>query len=110
MDRRDARRLGRRDTARRNWLTVDEDAPGIRRHRPGEDFDERGLARAVLAAEGVDFARLDGQMDLGQRADAAVGLADPLRRDKGNAHGWGRTPRRFIPLSNREERRAKCKV
>jgi hypothetical protein len=43
--------------------------------RPGDDLAEGGLARPVLAHEGVDRASADGQADARQGARAAEGLS-----------------------------------
>ena len=42
----------------------------------GDDLDERGLARTVLAKERMDLAGLDGQVDLVERLNPGVMLAD----------------------------------
>ena len=41
-------------------LVVDEDLSGVGLVEAVEDVHERGLARAVLAQEGVDLAGFDG--------------------------------------------------
>ena len=45
-------------------LVVDEDLSGVGLVEAVEDVHERGLARAVLAQEGVDLAGLDSQVDV----------------------------------------------
>ena len=44
-----------------------------------EDVHERGLARAVLAQEGVDLAGLDGQVDVVVGHERPEGLRDPAQ-------------------------------
>jgi hypothetical protein len=43
---------------------VDADGAGVRARQPVEDAHERGLARAVLAEEGVDLAAREPEIDL----------------------------------------------
>ena len=43
---------------------------------PVEDVHQRGLARAVLAEQGVDLARADGQIDVVVGHEAAEALRD----------------------------------
>src|SRR5262249_47734435 len=67
----------------------------------GDDLDQRRLAGAVLAEDGVDRAWVAGEVDLLERAHAAVALADPGElQDRGRAarilgseHGSGRAGR-----------------
>ena len=48
----------------------------VRLMRAGDDFDERGFARAVFAEQGVDFARLQIERDTLERPDGAEGFGD----------------------------------
>ena len=45
-------------------------------HNAGDDIHQRGLARAVLAAQRVNFAALQREIDPGQRFDGAEGFRD----------------------------------
>src|SRR5262249_12040068 len=66
---------------------ADLDRPGARRGRPAQDPDQRRLAGAVLADEGVADPGLELERDSLQRLDAAVALAHPLEaRGDGRAH------------------------
>ena len=49
----------------------------------GDDLDERGFARAVLAEQRVDFARLQLERHALQRADGAEGFADVGELEEG---------------------------
>ena len=55
----------------------DADAAGILGIDPGEDLDQRRLAGAVLAHEGVHLAGLETEIDVLQRDHAREALADP---------------------------------
>ena len=44
---------------------------------PGNDLDERGLARAVVAHQADDLAGLQGERDVDQCLDGAEMLGDP---------------------------------
>jgi hypothetical protein len=58
-------------------LAVDQDfAAGVGTIRAREDFHQRRLARAVLAHQRVDLARIDGQADVVERAHGRERLAD----------------------------------
>ncbi len=41
-------------------------------HDAGDNFHERGFARAIFAEQQVDLAGLNGQIAIPQRSDAAV--------------------------------------
>ena len=53
---------------KRLWrrFAVHDDVAGISGVHPGEDLDERRLARAVLPEERMDLAALDGEVDVAQ--------------------------------------------
>ena len=55
---------------------VEDDAPLFRAVDTGDAFDQRGLARAIVAEQGDDFARVDLEIDLIDRRQAAEVLAD----------------------------------
>jgi hypothetical protein len=58
-----------------------EGALGVR-VQPGDDFDQGGLAGAVVAQHAGHLAGVDGQVDAGQGDDGAEGLADVLHLDQ----------------------------
>jgi len=69
-------RLGRRQLNRR---TAEKDLAGISGKQAGEDPDQGGLARPVLAHQGVDFTFIQIEIDVHQSTDAgerAVEAAD----------------------------------
>ncbi len=55
---------------------VNEDLALIRLEQPVEDVHQRRLARAVLAEQGVDLARFDGQVDVVVGDESAEALGD----------------------------------
>ena len=70
--------------------------PGERRSRrrraatsPNRHVHERRLAGAVLAAQGVDGARPDGEVDVVERGDARERLGDAAHARAANSHGAG---------------------
>ena len=63
-------------------LAVQEDAAAVRGDDPAQDPDERALAGPVLAAEGVDLAPLQREVDPRERLHAGVGLADTLHLEE----------------------------
>ncbi len=60
---------------------VDRQRPGVGGLGAGDDADERRLARAVLADEGVHLAGGQLERQSRQRPDAGKGLLE-LRRDE----------------------------
>ena len=54
----------------------DFEASGVGLDGAGDDLDERGLAGAVLADEGVDLAGPQVERDALERADAGEGFVD----------------------------------
>ena len=69
-----AARLGRRMHVVR--FAADEDAPGVRPDRAGQDLDQGRLAGAVRAHQRVHLARQDRQRSVSQRRHGAVVLRD----------------------------------
>ena len=57
---------------------VEDDASGIRRHHARQDLDERRLAGAVLAENGVNAPRKHNEIGAGERSHAAVTLGYAL--------------------------------
>ncbi len=57
-------------------LAVDMDLALGRRHRASEDFDQRRLAGPVLAENRMHFAAAQIEIDVLQRRDATIVLAD----------------------------------
>ena len=57
-------------------LAIEGDFARVRLNRAGQDLDERGLSRAVLAAHRQHAARIDGERYVRERRVAVVGLAD----------------------------------
>ncbi len=74
-----ARRGGR--TAEMTRAAVERDRARVRLDHAGDDLDQRRLAGAVLAQHRVDLAAPAGEIDVLQRAHAAVALGD-LRQDE----------------------------
>jgi hypothetical protein len=64
--------------------------------RAGQNLDQRGLSRAVLAHDGVDFAGGEGEIDLLQGMGAEEALVDLVqlqnrRVGRGIVHGRPQT-------------------
>src|SRR3990170_8620403 len=78
-------------------LAVDLDRALVRPVDPGDDLDERGLARPVLAHERVDLAGPDREMDVLERLDAGELLADALELEQGRHAASRRFDRRTMP-------------
>ena len=60
------------DRAGRHLAPGDAQRPGIRPHQPGGDAGEGGLARAVLADDGMDATGREAHAHIAQRHDRAV--------------------------------------
>jgi hypothetical protein len=60
-------------------LAVQLDAPPVQRVHTGEDLDQRGLAGAVLADDGVHLTALDPQIDVVEGKVTGEELADAYR-------------------------------
>ena len=61
-----------------DFRPVEHDASGVRRDDAGQDLDQRRLARAVLAENGVNAAREHGEIRVGERPHAAIALGYAL--------------------------------
>ena len=68
-------------------VTEDGDGPGARPDEAAHDADERRLARAVRAEQPEDLARLDVEIDAGERAHRPEPLLDATNGDDRLAHG-----------------------
>src|SRR4051794_29982517 len=77
-----AGRLGRGDAAEGQRWPADQHLAGLRPPRAGEDLDNGGFARAVLAAQRVPLAGGNVEADVLERLDPAVALADMLNPDQ----------------------------
>ena len=71
-------RLQRAGEAHR--LAVQRDRAGVDRVDAGQHLDQRRLAGAVLAHQGVDLAGEEPEVDVVERRDAGERLADPRHR------------------------------
>src|SRR5438445_13305544 len=65
-----------------------QDLASIPRVDTPEDAYEGGLAGAVLADEGVNFAREHSERHILQRADTREGFGDALHLEKRHVAGW----------------------
>ena len=91
VDRDHAARPGRHRRGEAHRLAVEPDLARIGLLDAGDDADQRALAGAVLAQDGVDRARGDGEAHALERADAAEALAHAVKGEAG-CHGAGVTP------------------
>ena len=62
---------------------LEEDFALVGPEKPGDDLDEGALARAVLADQGVDFARREAQADAVQGPHPREPLADSFELEHG---------------------------
>ena len=74
MQRHNARRFRRPNSAGRNRFSVYFYASRVRPDGSRKTFDKGGLSRAVLAHQRVDFSGGKAQADPGKRQNAAVGF------------------------------------
>ena len=65
-----------------NFPTLPQHLAGIALHDSGDNFHERGFARAIFAEQQMDFAGLDGQVSVTQRCDAAVPFFDVVELEE----------------------------
>ena len=75
-------------------LAVEQDLALVRGEQPVQDVHERALAGAVLAEQGVDLARLDGQVDAVVGDDAGEALGDAAHLEGGRPWRGQRPPGR----------------
>ena len=107
MDDGDAVRLGVAAVAQPHFAAADEDLAAIGLVDAGKDLDQRRLAGAVLAEQGVDLAGAHREIDTAQRLDAGEALDDGPRLDDGRSRFWNchaLSSRRVVPLSLLRER------
>ena len=106
VDRPDPEALRLRHRARRDLGPVDADDPRVPRQRPGQDLDQGRLARAVLADQRMDLARLQREIHPIERAHPEEGPRDPTRLQHLPRHGpllrqagapAGRRPNASVP-------------
>ena len=93
VDGRDAGGLRVGGAGRHAGLPADRDGAAVDRVDAGERLDQRRLAGAVLAHEGVDLAGAEGEVDAVEGEDAREADGDPAhrgdRRDGGvRGHQW----------------------
>ena len=74
MNDRNAASLGVDRAVDDGLVTVDEDRAVVRGIDPGQDLDQGALAGAVLAREGVDAARFEGELDVAQHLHGTEAL------------------------------------
>ena len=80
-------RLGRGEPGKR--ALAEHNGPGVGFDGPGDDLDQRALARAVLAEQRVHLAGPQVKAHPAQGADAGVGLLDLTELEQRNGHGAG---------------------
>jgi hypothetical protein len=78
----DAGRLGLGGTREVHGLAVELDHARVPAVHAAHDLDQRGLARAVLADQGVDAAGLHDQGARAERDHGPEGLGDPLQAQR----------------------------
>src|SRR5207302_1350483 len=83
---RDAGLAGVERVARLVGLAVEPHLAFVGLVRAGEHFHERALAGAVLADEREDLARIDGEVDPGQRDRRAESLLDAGHAEARGCH------------------------
>ena len=86
-DRDDARPVGGARPGEADDLPGQPDLAFVGLDHAGDDLDQRRLAGAVLAQDGMDRARPAGEVDLLQRAHAAVALGDAAQLEQRHRAG-----------------------
>ncbi len=87
VDHADAERLGVARVAHDRLLPVDQELAAVGLVEAHDAFDERRLAGAVLAEQGVERARRHLDRNVLQRLQRAEGLAHADRLERGRADG-----------------------
>ena len=83
----DAMLLGDDRVAHDHFLALEDDLATVRLMHAGQGLDERGLARAVLADEGMDLSGAQIELHAVQRLDAREYLGDILHLQQVLRHG-----------------------
>jgi hypothetical protein len=86
VDDADGQRLCVRRAFDLHRLAVQQHLAAVLAVDTGQDLHQRGLARAVLAHQGMDLAGAQVELHPVQRLDAGEGLAEVLDRNQG-CHG-----------------------
>ena len=111
VDRRDAVALRLRRVADGDVLPGQQDLAAVRLVDAGHDLDQRRLAGAVLAEEGVDLAGIERQRHVLQRLGRAESLGDVAHfedRRGARARGAGWPRRAGSHVSSRRFRGVQC--
>ncbi len=84
----DAGPLRRLAGARRDGRAVERHRPGIARDDARHRLDQRRLAGAVLPEQRVDLARLQREIDAGERREAREALGEAADREERGSSAW----------------------
>ena len=84
IDRADAERLGMHDVAGIDRRAIEAHLPAIPAIGTGQNLDEGGFPRPVLAEQSVDLAGTEIEIDLVQRGHAMKVFRQPSRFEKGS--------------------------
>src|SRR5262249_6641843 len=87
-------------------VAEEKDAAGARRQQPGNEVEERGLAGAVRADDGVQARARKGKAEIVHGGQAAEALGQPLGAEDRLAHGSVRSSGAPDCRSRRSVRRA----
>ena len=90
-----------------DFLSVDADAPLIREVDPGKHVHKRGLAAAVFAQQGQNFAAIDVQPDPVVGKDGAEALGDVPHFDCGGLVVQGHHPPLSLIMATMPQRAAR---
>src|SRR5271168_4782903 len=81
-----------RGRAETDFLSVEKNSAGIGNHRARQNLAERRFARAIVADQAENLSGAQLEMDMVERPDDTVGLADVLHPHPDGApvvqHGW----------------------
>ena len=70
-----------------HWPTEDGDGALGRREYPLKDFEQRGLASAILSHQGMNRAAIDREIDAPEDIESAERLLDSGHLDRGSTLG-----------------------
>ena len=93
VNRDDAKLVGIMRRGGRDQLASEGDRAGVRRLRPGQDFQKRRLAGSIFTEEGVDLAGRDLEIDIVERQRAGKTLGDA-------GHSQQRIGHPYMPLTD----------